>query len=437
MKLTLPLAALVCALVYSAATLAAAKTALECGQRIDVRTLQVIGASTILVDEGHITAVTPGFGSAPAGAEVVDLRDHVCMPGLMDMHVHLGSQYGPRTYVERFQLNPADYALRSVRYVERTLLAGFTTVRDLGARDDLNVSLKRAIERGWIPGPRVYSSAKSIATTGGHADPTNGVRSTLMGDPGPKQGVINGVEDARKAVRQRYKDGADLIKITATGGVLSVAASGQNPQFSAEELAAIIETASDYGFHVAAHAHGTEGMKRAVRAGVHSIEHGTYMDEETMKLMRKRGTWYVPTIMAGKWVAEKSEIDGFFPAAVRPKAARIGPQIQDTFARAYRAGVKIAFGTDTGVSAHGDNALEFEYMVEAGMPVLEAIQSATLSGAQLLGIEDRLGTLEPGKLADVVAVRDDPRNDVTTLRRPSFVMKQGSIYKRPATPNRP
>ena len=236
----------------------------------------------------------------------------------------------------------------------------------------------------------------------------------LSGDPGPRQGVINSPQDARKAVRQRYKDGADLIKITATGGVLSVAKSGHNPQFSEEEIRAVVETAKDYGFSVAAHAHGAEGMKRAIRAGVDSIEHGTLMDEEVMALMKQHGTYYVPTIIAGKWVAEKAEQEGFFPG--RPKAAAIGPKIQATFARAYQSGVKIAFGTDSGVSPHGHNAKEFAYMVEAGMPPLEAIRSATLEAARLLGQEDRLGTLEAGKLADVVAVPDDPSRDISSLR---------------------
>ncbi|MCE2487401.1 MAG: amidohydrolase family protein, partial [Desulfurellaceae bacterium] len=222
-----------------------------------------------------------------------------------------------------------------------------------------------------------------------------------------------------------------LIKITATGGVLSVAKSGHNPQFSEEEIRAVVETAKDYGFSVAAHAHGAEGMKRAIRAGVDSIEHGSLMDEEVMALMKQHGTYYVPTIIAGKWVAEKADQEGFFPDAVRPKAAAIGPKIQATFARAYKSGVKIAFGTDSGVSPHGQNAKEFAYMVEAGMPPLEAIRSATLEAARLLGQEDRLGTLEAGKLADVVAVPDDPSRDITSLQRVSFVMKDGLMYKRP------
>jgi len=275
----------------------------------------------------------------------------------------------------------------------------------------------------------MFTAGKSLATTGGHADPTNGRNSLLRGDPGPAQGVVNSVADAKKAVRQRYKEGADLIKITATGGVLSQAASGQNPQFTDEELIAIISIAKDYGFKVAAHAHGKQGMERAIRAGIDSIEHGTYMDKDTMKLMKRFGTTYVPTISAGKFVAEKAGIDGYFSELVRPKAAAIGPLIQATFAEAYKSGVKIAFGTDCGVCPHGENAKEFVYMVEAGMPEMEAIQSATLAAAILLGKEDDLGTITEGKLADIVAVAGNPLTDINQMLTMRFVMKDGHVYK--------
>ena len=278
-------------------------------------------------------------------------------------------------------------------------------------------------------GPRIYTAGKSIATTGGHADPTNGVRERYRGDPGPTQGVVNGTRDAWKAVRARYKEGADLIKITATGGVLSQAKNGQNPQFTLEEIQAIVAAARDNGFKVAAHAHGTEGMRRAVVGGVDSIEHGTFMTREIMQLMKKRGTWYVPTISAGEFVAEKAKQPGYFSELVRPKAAAIGPQIRDTFSQAYHYGVKIAFGTDTGVSPHGDNWKEFIYMVEAGMPAMEAIQSATRSAAELLGQTQELGSLEPGKLADVVAVSGNPLEDIHAMGQVSFVMQGGVIYK--------
>jgi imidazolonepropionase-like amidohydrolase len=409
----------------------AAPLALRCGHLLDVSSGRLLAQQTIVVDGARVVFVQPGFAAEAGDAQVVDLSAYTCLPGLMDMHVHLSNQYSARSDVERFRLNAADYAFRSAANAERTLLAGFTTVRDLGAAYNVNIALRNAIAQGVVRGPRVFAAGRALATTGGHADPTNGWRSDLMGDPGPAEGVVNGVEDARKAVRQRYKDGADLIKITATGGVLSVAASGHNPQFTEAEIRAIVETARDYGFHVAAHAHGAEGIKRAVRAGVRSIDHGTLMDDEGIGLMKKHGTWYVPTIVAGKWVAEKAEVPGFFPELVRPKAAEIGPKIQATFGRAWRAGVKIAFGTDSGVSEHGANAREFEYMVEAGMPPLEAIRSATLASAELLGVSDRLGAIEPGKLADVIAVSGDPLQDVKALARVAFVMKEGVIQTQP------
>lgn len=385
---------------------------------------------TIVVEDNKIKAVKKGFAEPQEGDTVIDLRSSTVMPGLMDMHVHLSSQHGgPQTYLERFSLNEADYALRAANYAKITLNSGFTTVRNLGDGYNETVALRNAISKGYATGPRIYTVAKSIATTGGHADPSNGLSHLLRPDVGPKQGVVNGEAEAREAVRTRYQDGADLIKITATGGVLSVAKSGQNPQFMTDELEAIVETAKDYGMTVAVHAHGKEGMKRAIEAGVDSIEHGTYMDDEIRTLMKKHGTYYVPTILAGKFVADKAKIDGFFPELVRPKAAAIGPLIQNTFEQAHKAGVKIAFGTDSGVSAHGDNAQEFSLMVEAGMKPADALLSATVNSASLLGISDILGTLEEGKLADIVAVKGNPLDDISLMESVSFVMKDGVVYK--------
>lgn len=327
-------------------------------------------------------------------------------------------------------MNSADIALRSSVFAKRTLDAGFTTVRDLGAGDIHAIfALRDAIAKGLVDGPRIFAAGKAMATTGGHGDPTNGIRADLRGDPGPKQGVINGPDDAYKAVRQRYKDGSDVVKLTVTGGVLSLAKSGDNPQFTDEELEAVVSAAKDYEFVVAVHAHGATGMKRAIRAGVDSVEHGTYMDSEAMRLMRKQGTWYVPTISAGKWVGDLAELDDKLPPVVRPKAAAIGPQIQDTFGAAYKAGVKIAFGTDAGVSPHGANGKEFRFMAEAGMPVMETIQSATVNAAQLLRVADELGQIAPGFHADIVAFDNNPLEDVTVLERPNFVMKAGSVFR--------
>jgi imidazolonepropionase-like amidohydrolase len=406
----------------------AQRTILHCGKLIDVTRGQTLTEYSIIVEGNKITAVQTGYVK-PAGTDkVVDLKQKTVMPGLIDCHVHLESETHPNQYMERFTYNPADYAFQSVVFAERTLMIGFTTVRDLGG-SGVNVSLRNAINKKLIKGPRVYTAGKSIATTGGHADPTNGFRKDLMDDPGPAAGVVNGADDCRKAVRQRYKDGADLIKITASGGVLSVAKSGENPQFTEEEIKAIIETAHDYGFKVAAHCHGAEAMKRAVRAGVNSIEHGTYMDDEVMSLMKRFGTYYVPTITAGRSVGDSAKKPGYYPELVTPKALAIGPKIQGTFAKAYKAGVKIAFGTDAGVYAHGKNWLEFVYMTDAGMPAMEAIQSATMAAADLLGVADLIGSISTGKLADIIAVDGDPTKDIQSMGRMKFVMKDGIVYK--------
>ncbi len=406
-----------------------ADTLIHAGRLIDGESDSAVTEMTVRVDGSQIEAIENGYVAAGPDDTVIDLKNHTVMPGLMDMHVHLTSQYTEDSRLNRFITNEADYAIDAVKYAKRTLEAGFTVVRNLGDAFNVTVALRKAIEDGDVAGPRVFSAGKSLATTGGHADPTNGWASYIAGDPGPRQGVVNGVDDVRKAVRQRYKDGADWIKITATGGVLSIAKSGENPQFTDEELVALVDTAADYDLRVAAHAHGTEGMKRAVIAGVASIEHGTFMDQEVMRLMKKNGTYYVPTMLAGAWVAEKSKIAGFFPDLVRPKAAAIGPVIKSTFAKAYKAGVPIVFGTDSGVSAHGDNAREFALMVEGGMPPMEAIQSATSVAAKFLGIDDTHGTLRANKQADIVAVPGDPLDDIAAMERVSFVMKAGTIYK--------
>ena len=413
------------ALLLSGTGSALAQTTIHAGHLFDAAAGQVIEGATIVVDGDRIASVQMGY----AGEPDIDLTGAFVMPGWIDMHVHIGGELSPDSFVEGFTLEPADLALRAVPYTERTLMAGFTTVRDLGTDHGVAQSLRRAVAEGHIVGPRIFTAGKSLATTGGHADPTNGVNTALRGDPGPAEGVVNGIDDAYEAVRARYKEGSDLIKITATGGVLSQAASGENPQFTEAEIAAIVAAARDYGYRVAAHAHGTEGMRRAVVAGVDSIEHGTFMSAEVMELMKERGTWYVPTISAGVFVGEQARVEGYFSELVRPKAAAIGPQIFGTFAQAYRAGVPIAFGTDTGVSPHGDNWREFVYMVEAGMPATEAIVSATRSAAVLLNQWENLGSIEPGKYADIIAVPGDPREDVEEFGRVHFVMKGGEVFR--------
>ncbi len=417
----------------SSALAADGRTVIHAGALVDVEAGEVLGQRTILVEGGTIAAVEEGFVDPEEGDSLIDLSGHTVLPGLMDMHVHLTSQQsGAASYLERFQESPADATVKALIYAERTLLAGFTTVRDLGGETSAILAVRNAINRGDMPGPRIFAATASLATTGGHGDRTNGMRADLQGDPGPREGIVNGIEDARKAVRQRYKEGADLIKITATGGVLSLAKSGQNPQFTEEEIRAIVDTATDYGFMVAAHAHGAEGMKRAIRAGVTTIEHGTYMDEEAFELMKEHGTYFVPTISAGNFVAEKAAIPGYFPEIIRPKAAAIGPVIQDTFAKAHRAGVPIAFGTDCGVCPHGSNAQEFLFMVEGGMAPMTAIQSATTVTAKILGIWDETGSVTTGRAADLIAVAGDPIADVTQLQDVRFVMRSGRVHKSPA-----
>ncbi|WP_445383183.1 amidohydrolase family protein [Robiginitalea sp. IMCC43444] len=404
------------------------QTYLQCGSLLDVASGKLQNEKTLVISDNRIVAVENGFTQGSGQDQVIDLRALTVLPGLIDMHVHIEGQSSPDRYIKQFTANPADVAFEAAVYAERTLMAGFTTVRDLGG-SGVNIALRKAIGRGLTPGPRIFTAGKAIATTGGHADPTNGRSYDLMGDPGPKEGVVNSPEDGRKAVRQRYKEGADVIKITATGGVLSVAKNGQNPQFTIEEIKAITQTAKDYGMLSAAHAHGDEGMQRAIKGGINTIEHGTMMSEETMELMKQYGVYMVPTISAGKEAARNAEIPGYFPEVVAKKAKEIGPLIQDTFSRAYKKGVPIAFGTDAGVFPHGENAGEFVYMVEAGMPVEAAIRAATVTNAKLLGMGDSLGQLKSGFLADIIAVEGNPLDDAGLLAKVAFVMKDGKVYK--------
>lgn len=402
---------------------------LHCGKIIDTQSGEILEQKTIVVSGNKIVSIRNGYTTPRRNrGQVIDLKNKTVMPGLIDFHVHIEGESNPQAYLQRYTLNEADVAFNAIGFAKTTLMAGFTTVRDLGG-SGVNIALRNAIAAGKVDGPRIFTSGKALGTTGGHADPTNGNRRDLLGNPGPKEGVVNGIADARKAVRQRYKNGADLIKITATGGVLSIAKSGQNPQFTVEEIKAITQTAKDYGFHVAAHAHGDEGMQRAITGGVKTIEHGTLMSEETMELMKKHDAYLVPTITAGKAVTNNARKKGYFPAVIARKAAEIGPKIQATFGKAYKKGVNIAFGTDAGVFPHGQNGKEFGYMVEAGMPAMAAIQSATITNATILGMENQLGQLKADFLADIIAVNDDPTKNINTMENVVFVMKEGKIYK--------
>ena len=404
-------------------------TAIHCGHLLDVLAGKMLGPTTIIVEGKRIREVAAGTKSPP-GATEIDLQDETCLPGLIDSHTHLSSEFGPTTYTDEFHWNLADYVVRSTVYARRTLLAGFTTVRNLGDSDNETVALRNAINSGVLVGPRIFTAGIPIGSTGGHADPTDGYRADLAGDPGPTKGVINSPDDAAKAVRLHYKLNDDLIKIMPSGGVLDQSSSGDNAQLTLEEIKAIVATAHDYNFTVAAHAHGAEAIRRAVLGGVDSIEHGTFMDDQDMKLMKEHGTWYVPTIIAGDFVAHKAAIPGYYPPQVAAKAAAIGPLILNTAGRAYKAGVKIAFGTDAGVYPHGENAHEFELMVQAGMPPLFALQAATRNASQLLKRDKDIGSVGPGKFADVVAVPADPLENISVMKQVSFVMKEGVVYKR-------
>lgn len=417
-------------LIFSCTSIFAQDTYIHCGKLFNSETAKIETEKTIVVKGDKIDAVLQGYAQPKnADAIIINLKDKTVLPGLIDMHVHIESETGANKYLEPFILNEADVAYNAQEIAQRTLMAGFTTVRDLGGTG-VNVSLRNAINQGKVQGPRILTAEKALGTTGGHADPTNGRNKELIGDPGPKEGVVNGVRDARKAVRQRYKNGADWIKITATGGVLSVAKSSKNPQFTDEEIAEICNTASDYGMKVAAHAHGDKGMQRAINNGVKTIEHGTLMSEETMDIMKEKNSFLVPTISAGKYVSEKAKIKDYYPAIIVPKALEIGPKIQDMFSRAYKRGVPIAFGTDAGVFPHGENAKEFMYMVEAGMPEHIALQTATFINAEVLEMPSQIGQLKKGAFADIIAVNEDPTKTITAMQNVSFVMKGGTVYKK-------
>jgi imidazolonepropionase-like amidohydrolase len=409
------------------------RTVVHCAHLVDAAAGRMLGATSVIVDGERIREVVPG-SVTPGSAKVIDLPPNdTCMPGLIDSHTHLTMQFRRSTYSDRFRLNPADYAIRSTVYARRTLLAGFTTVRNVGDEHNESIALRNAVNAGQVPGPRIFSAGKFIGTTGGHADPTDGYRWDLQGDPGPKDGIIDSPADAWKAVRQHYKDGADLIKIMPSGGVLDESSSSENPQMTLDEIKAVVAAAHDYGFTVAAHAHGAEAIRRAVLGGVDSIEHGTFMNAADMALMKERGTWYVPTIIAGEYVMQKAK-EGWYPPQVARKAMEVGPRIMATAGRAYRAGVKIAFGTDAGVYPHGGNAQEFVYMVQAGMPPMYAIQAATTHAAALLKHSQDFGSVTAGKYADLVAVPGNPLDDIALMKRVDFVMKAGTVYKRDGKP---
>lgn len=381
------------------------------------------------VRDGYVAAMEVG-GAEASNVRTIDLKDHFVLPGLADCHVHLTHETSPEGRLRTVTESDADAALNGVVYARRTIEAGFTFVRDVGSRSDTCLALRDAIADGKIVGPRVLCSGQSITPTGGHADRSNSFREDLFAMPGPMQGVADGVDACRLAVRHQVKQGVDLIKITATGGVLSNIGAGLEQQFFDDELRAIVETAHLLNKKVAAHAHGVNGINAALRAGVDSIEHGTFLDDESIRLFKEKGAYYVPTVTAGKSVAEYAKIPGYYIGPVVEKATTVGPRMSGALEKAWKAGVKIAFGTDAGVFPHGENAREFVYMAEAGMPPEQIIICATLNAADLMGVTKDLGSIEPGKYADLVAVKGDPLKDIGVLQRVEAVVKGAEVVLR-------
>ncbi|MBL8629118.1 MAG: amidohydrolase family protein [Rhodospirillaceae bacterium] len=384
---------------------------------------------TIIVKGDKVAEMREGYPEPPAGTPIVDLTASYCLPGFVDGHTHMDHQFEGGNYSVRLTRTPADSALKAATFAANTLMAGFTTVRDAGGSDSVDIALKKAIARGDIIGPRMYVAGTALSITGGHGDESGGYREDKIHQPGINEGVADGVPAVIEAVRSTIKRGADHIKFMATGGVLSQADSADLAQFSQEEMNAIVATARDHGMRVMAHAHGDEGARRATIAGVSSLEHGTYISDATFALMKKNGTYLVPTIIAGMTVAENAKTPGFYPPAVAEKALVVGSKMGASFNRALKAGVKIAFGTDAGVFEHGKNAKEFQYMVDNGMKPIEAIRSSTRGTPELLGHFDQFGSLEKGKYADIVAVKVNPLMDIKALQDVWFVMKAGKVYK--------
>ncbi|MEZ6164133.1 MAG: amidohydrolase family protein [Phycisphaerales bacterium] len=425
---------MVLALITSTAAYAQT-TLIHCGHLIAIPGQPTQSQMTIVVTNDTIDRVISGYATATelnldADTTVIDLKDKWVVPGLIDCHTHLtGDNHDAAERMRRrLTETEAHSAIDGVANARKTIMAGFTTVRNVGSPGSVGLALRDRINQGVVPGPRMFVSGPAVSVTGGHGDPTNSLSPALRPELSEQLAPADGPAEARKAVRARVREGVDLIKITATGGVLSPTAAGVEQQFFDDELESIVEAARMMGRKVAAHAHGSEGINAALRAGVHSIEHGSYLNDESIDLFKKSGAYLVPTIHAGKFVEEKAKIDGYFPPAVREKAAAVGPLIQDAFGRAYKAGVNIAFGTDVGVGAHGTNALEFVYMHEAGMTPEDCLKSATINAATLIGVEDQLGTLEEGKYADLIAVPFDPMDNVEAYQFVDFVMKGGEVF---------
>jgi imidazolonepropionase-like amidohydrolase len=416
-------------LSYSWPGKAATMTLLHCGSLIDTLNGTLLGPTTVVVENDRVKEVVPGTEQRP-GATVIELPQDTCMPGLSDMHVHLSGEADfQSSFRDEMTLNIADWVVRSTVYARRTLMGGFTTVRDVGDHNYEIVALRDQIDAGWVPGPRIFACGPAIGSTGGHGDATDGLRMELQGDPGLAQSIINSPDEARKEVRLHYKQNVDCIKIVASGGVQDESKSVGNPQFTEEEVKALVDTAHDYGYTVATHAHGAEAMRRAVIGGVDSIEHGTFMSEQVMELMKQHGTYFVPTMYTSTFVTQKAKIPGAYSAAITRKALTVGPEILKTVASAYSHGVSFAYGTDEGVFPHGENWRDFPLLVQAGVPPMYTIQMATINAARLLKQTDDLGSITAGKFADIVAVHGNPIHDIQLMGKVGFVMRSGVVYK--------
>lgn len=413
----------------TSAALAADIKVIHAGELLAVPGSAPKSEQTVVIEDGRITAVMDGYrnpGEFGEDAQAIDLKDKFVMPGMMDMHVHIQMELGPNSDSQRLRMSDADIAMQSVHYAKQTLMAGFTTVRDLGAQPEQLYALRDGVARGWIDGPRIIGSG-GVSVTGGHGD-VDGMRPDLL-EKYTSKTICDGAADCRRATRRAIKFGADVIKITATGGVLSDTNTGTGQQMTNDELVEVMDTAHGLGRKVAAHAHAAEGINAALRAGVDSIEHGSYTDAESIRLFKETGAYLVPTLLAGATVVKMASNSDFMSPAIKAKALRVGADMSESFANAYREGVKIAYGTDSGVSRHGTNAEEAVLMKDAGMTEADILKAATVNAADLIDMSDSLGTLEANKYADIIAMDKSPLTDISALLDVTFVMKGGKVHK--------